>query len=115
MERIKELCKDECEMINAKDVLVRILQVSAHEVYNLNEVKESLDENESMIVYILETKYDRLIKDSSIELQMLNYLNTNIFKKDSVMKRVIKSFISYNSSEPEHYCVPSNEYVLKFM
>lgn len=107
--------KDECEMINAKDALVRILQVAAHECYNMDEVRKSLDENESMMVYILETKYDRFDKDSSIEMQMMQYMEENgKFKKDSIMKRILKAFITYNSDAPEQYCVPSDEYVLKF-
>lgn len=93
--------------------LIYMLNIACHDVYNYDDCRNDLTEQERKIVDDLDMRYYDFNKDSSVQLQMLNYLNNNIFKRDSTIKRVIKAFIYNNSSYPEYFFIPSDEYVEK--
>lgn len=96
-----------------KNRLIYILNIACHDVYNYDDCRNDLTEQERRIADDLDMRYYDFNKDSSVQLQMLIYLNTNIFKRDSTMKRVIKAFINYNSANPSYFCIPSDWYVKK--
>lgn len=101
-------------MYNAKYILVNILQYAAHGVYYRSEVLAELEtcgESYSTVAIKLEDLYDNFKKDSTLELQMLNYLDANVYRRKSAIKNMIKLFISYNSSKPLHFSIPSDSYI----
>lgn len=96
-----------------KNRLIYILNIACHSVYNYDDCRNDLNEQERKIADDLDRRYYDFNKDSSVQLQMLNYLNNNVYKRDSDMKTVIKAFINHNSADPNWFFVPSDEYVNK--
>lgn len=62
----------------------------------------------------LDKLYNTFNKDSSIEIQTLNYLLNTVFRRPSDMKTVIKAFIAYNSAYPNEFHIPGNAFIDKF-
>lgn len=98
--------------IEMKNRLVYMLFIACHDVYDYD-IRKELSEQENRIVDELDKRYYEFDKDSSVQLQMLIYLNANVYRRDSVMKRVIKAFIYNNTSYPEYFFIPSDSYVKK--
>lgn len=99
--------------IEMKNRLMYMLFIACHDVYNYDDCRKELSEQENRIVDELDKRYYEFDKDSSVQLQMLNYMDTYIYKRDSIMKRVIKAFIYNNSAYPEYFFIPSDSYVKK--
>lgn len=96
---------------DVKNVLVYILNFASHSVWYRNDLLDTLDKPSRDIAIKLDDLHDDFNKDNTVQLQMLNYLDSNVYRRKSDMKNMIKAFISYNSSNPEIFNIPPDSYI----
>lgn len=99
---------------NSKFYLTNLLNVVCHNVCNVEEVRSTLTPQLRVLSHKLDKLYDTFNKDFSVEIQVLNYMLSNVFRRPSDMKTVIKAFIAYNSAYPNYFGIPSNAFIDRF-
>lgn len=99
---------------NQKYDLTNLLYVVCHSIENKEETRSMLSPQLQTLSHKLDKLYDTFNKDFSVEIQILNYLLNNVFRRPSDMKMMIKAFIAYNSAQPNEFHIPGNTFIDKF-